>query len=83
MEKSLKMPKGIQNRYIEEEQKQHHDQKKKYKRTNNDLQNINADKIPQIWFRVFMLTSKLLIQESHVAIGCLKRFLYQINVRVV
>jgi hypothetical protein len=40
MEKSLKMPKGIQNRYIEEEQKQHHDQKKKYKRTNNDLQNI-------------------------------------------
>jgi hypothetical protein len=35
MEKSLKIPKGIQNRYIEEEQKQHNDQKKKYKQYNN------------------------------------------------
>jgi hypothetical protein len=62
MEKSLKMPKGIQS-------------------TCWFIMNINTDKIPQIWFRVFMLTSKLLIQESHVAIGCLKRFLYQINLK--
>ena len=38
--KSLKTPKGgNQNQYIEEEQTTQR-QKKKYKRTNNDLQNI-------------------------------------------
>ena len=37
---SLKIPKGNQNRYIEEEQK-HNGQKKSYKWTNNDLQNIH------------------------------------------
>ena len=37
--KSLKIPKGgNQNPYTEEE---HNGQKKKYKRTNNDLQNIH------------------------------------------
>ena len=38
--KNLKIPKGNQNLYIEEEQTTQW-QKKKYKRTNNDLQNIH------------------------------------------
>ena len=32
------------------------------------------------WFRVFLLTGKLLIQGFHVMFGCLKRFLYQMFV---
>jgi hypothetical protein len=44
LKKSLKIPKGNQNRYphIEEERK-HNGQKKKYKGTNNDLQNIHIN----------------------------------------
>ena len=38
---SLRYQRGNQNPYIEEEQ--HNDQKKKYKRTNNDLQNIHIN----------------------------------------
>jgi len=39
--KSLKIPKGNQNPYIEEKQTTQWPKEKKYKRTNNDLQNIH------------------------------------------
>ena len=39
--KSLKIPKGVIRIRISKKNKQHNGQKKKYKRTNNDLQNIH------------------------------------------
>ena len=40
-EKSLKIPKEVIRIRIPKKNRQHNGQKKKYKRTNNDLQNIN------------------------------------------
>ena len=39
--KSLKIPKGVIRIRISKKNRQHNSQKKKYKRTNNDLQNIH------------------------------------------
>jgi hypothetical protein len=39
--KSLKIPKGGNQNRISKKNRQHNGQKKKYKRTNNDLQNIH------------------------------------------
>jgi hypothetical protein len=39
--KSLKIPKGVISIHKSKKNRQHSGQKKKYKRTNNDLQNIH------------------------------------------
>ena len=39
--KSLKIPKGVIRIHIPKKNRQHNGQKKKYKRTNNNLQNIH------------------------------------------
>ena len=41
LKKSLKIPKGVIRIRISKKNWQHNGQKKKYKRTNNDLQNIH------------------------------------------
>ena len=40
-QKSLKIPKGVTRIPISKKNRHHNGQKKKYKRTNNDLQNIH------------------------------------------
>jgi hypothetical protein len=39
--KSLKIPMGNQNPFISKKNRQYNGQRKKYKRANNDLQNIH------------------------------------------